>query len=194
MQNMIRMKTLTLAILALLSAPAAAAELSSEYTRNDPQRDCQTVASSADQGNWADVVCPGPVGYSYFIRETDGREAVTYGYAQRSGMPTFGAFNYAHSTVEWRMGQVGGKRVPVAAIQRFYLADENGAWKTQILVVSKVGQPRVGEACVIGYVSANEGAAANRRARELSNTAAAFRCGRDKPRIEATIRQHVPQF
>ena len=187
-------KTLALSLLALMSVPAVSAELSSEYTRNDRQRDCDTVARSASEGNWADFVCPGPGGYSYFIRETDGREAVTYGNSQRSGMPTFGAFNYAHNTVEWRMGRVGGKRVPVAAIQRFYLADENGAWKTQILVVSKVGQPRSGEACVIGYVSANEGAAANTRARDLSNNAAAFRCGRDKPVVEAKIRQHVPQF
>lgn len=188
------MKTLALAILAMMSLPVTAVELSSQYTRNDRQRDCDTVARSAAEGSWADIVCPGPSGYSYFIRETDGREAVTYGYSERSGMPTFGAFNYAHGTVEWRMGQVAGKRVPVAAIQRFYLADANGAWKTQILVVSKVGQPRSGEACVIGYVSANEGAAANRRAQELSNNAASFRCGRDKPMIEAKIRQHVPQF
>lgn len=136
---------------------------------------------------------PGPGDYSYFIQETDGRQSVTYGYSSSPGMPTFGAFNYAHSTVEWRMGRIDGQRVPVAAIQRFYLADQNGDWKTQILVVSKVGQPSGGKACVIGYVSSNEGAAANTRARDLSNNAAAFRCGRDKPVVEAKIRQHVPQ-
>lgn len=189
------MKLTSAAVLSLLALPVAAAELASEYTRNDPQRDCRVVSQSpANEGSWADIVCAGVQGYSYMIRDSDGRQSVTYGTAQQSGMPTFGAFNYAHNTVEWRMGRVNGKKTPVAAIQRFYLADVNGDWKTQILVVSKVGQPNGGGACVVGYVSANEGVRANERARALSNDAASFRCGRDKPVVEAKIRQHVPQF
>jgi hypothetical protein len=189
------MKLLAAAIFVLVAVPVSAAELTSEYTRNDPQRDCKLVKqAAAGEGDWSDVVCPGIGGYSYLISSTDGREAVTYGFAQRPGMPTFGAFNYAHSTVEWRVGRSRGKTVPVAAIQRFYLANQNGEWKTQILVVSKVAQRDGGGACVVGYVSANEGASANRRARELSNSAGSFRCGRDKPAVEASIRQHVPQF
>lgn len=190
------MKLLAAAFLSLLALPVAAAELTSEYTRNDPAQDCENLDQPRTDyaANWADLVCPGVKGYSYQISYTDGREAVTYGYADKPGMPTFGAFNYAHSTVEWRMGRVGGKSVPVAAIQRFYLADQNGGWKTQILVVSKVGQPNVDGACVVGYVSANEGASANERARKLSNDAPSFRCDRDKPVVEAKIRQHVPQF
>lgn len=188
------MKLIAAAIFSLIALPVSAAELTTEYTRNDP-RDCEVVSQSGpNEGDWSDIVCPGVKGYSYKVIYTDGREAVTYGFAQKPGMPTFGAFNYAHSTVEWRMGRVSGKTLPVAAIQRFYLADQNGDWKTQILVVSKVGQPNGGGACVVGYVSANEGASANHRARELSNEATSFRCGRDKPVIEANIRQHVPQF
>lgn len=189
------MKFAIAVVLSLFALPAAAAELSSEYTRNNPQRDCRAATQSASNpGGFVDLVCPGPSGYTYQIRETDGRQAITYGKSQRSGMPTFGAFNYAHNTVEWRMGRVNGKKAPVAAIQRFYLADVNGDWKTQILVVSKVGQPNGDGACVIGYVSANEGARANDRARALSNDAVSFRCGRDKPVVETKIRQHVPQF
>jgi hypothetical protein len=52
--------------------------------------------AAAGEGDWSDVVCPGVAGYSYQISNTDGREAVTYGFAQRPGMPTFGPFNYAH--------------------------------------------------------------------------------------------------
>ncbi|WP_042249935.1 hypothetical protein [Paracoccus sp. PAMC 22219] len=52
-----------------------------------------------------------------------------------------GAFNHAGPTVEWRIAQIEGHAVPVAAIQRFHLADPGGGWATQILVVSKVGQP-----------------------------------------------------
>jgi hypothetical protein len=188
------LKLLAAALFSLFALPAYAAGLTTEYTRNDPQQDCDTFdESGSGEGEWSDMVCPGVMGYPYYIVSTDGREAVTYGYAQRSGMPTFGAFNYAHSTVEWRMARQGRKTIPVAAIQRFYLADVNGEWSTQILVVSKVGQPNSGGACVVGYVSANEGASANRRARELSNTAASFRCGRDRPSVERKIRQHVPQ-
>ncbi len=189
------MKLLVAALLSLMTLPACAAELTSEYTRNDPQQDCETFdQSGSGEGEWSDIVCPGVNGYPYYIIGTDGREAVTYGYAQRSGMPTFAAFNYAHSTVEWRMAKQNRKTIPVAAIQRFYLADGDGDWSTQILVVSKVGQPNGGGACVIGYIAANEGASANRRARELSNGAPAFRCGRDRPTIEAKVRQHVQQF
>lgn len=189
------MKLVVAVIFSLFALPVAAAELTSEYTRNDPGRDCEVVGQSkSGEGDWSDIVCPGVKGYSYRINATDGREAVTYGYTQSPGMPTFGAFNYAHSTVEWRVGRVNGASVPLATIQRFYLADQNGEWRTQILVVSKVGQRAGGGACVVGYVSANEGSTANQRARIISNDAASFRCGRDKPIVEAKIRQHAPQF
>lgn len=46
--------------------------------------------------------------------------------ADGPGMPTFGAFNHAGPTVEWRMAQVGGRPVPVAAIQHSHLADADG--------------------------------------------------------------------
>jgi hypothetical protein len=190
-----KMKFAAVALLFMLALPVQAAELTSEYTRNDPANDCEILDQSApDEGDWSDIVCPGVRGYSYYISGADGREAVTYGFAGEPGMPTFGAFNYAHSTVEWRLGRLNGKTVPLAAIQRFYLADGNGEWTTQILVVSKVGQPDGGGACVMGYVSANEGSSANLRAREISNGASSFRCGRDAPVIETKIRRHVPSF
>ena len=61
-----------------------------------------------------------------------------------------GAFNHAGPTVKWRTAQIEGHAVPVAAIQRFHLADPGGGWATQILVVSKVGQPDGRSACVTG--------------------------------------------
>lgn len=187
------MRLLFAAVFALAALPAAAAGLTSEYTRNNVDRDCKTLARSpADEGFWVDMRCPGVAGYSYMIRESDGRQSVTYGSTERSSMPTFGAFNYAHQTVEWRMGKLNGKTVPIAAIQRFSLADGDGKWTTQILVVSKVVQRGAG-GCVVGYVSANEGAGANERARAVSDRAAAFRCGRDKPSVEAKLQEHVPR-
>ncbi|MER2535266.1 MAG: hypothetical protein ABTQ31_08885 [Rhizobiaceae bacterium] len=188
------MRLLIAAAFALCALPATAAELSSQYTRNNVDRDCKTLARSpADEGFWVDIRCPGVAGYTYMIRDSDGRQSVTYGSSERSSMPTFGAFNYGHPTVEWRMGKLKGKTVPVAAIQRFSLADGDGKWTTQILVVSKVVQ-RGSSGCILGYVSANEGASANERARALSNRATAFHCGRDKPTVEAKIREHVPRW
>ena len=97
-----------------------------------------------------------------------------------------GAFNHARPTVEWRIAQIHGRTIPVAAIQRFHLADPGGGWATQILVVSKVGQPEDRSACVIGYVSANEGA------RRIADRAPSHDCARDAPEIEPRIAAHIP--
>jgi hypothetical protein len=108
-------------------------------------------------------------------------------------MAGFSPFNYANGTVEWRMANANGRQTPLAAIQRWYLADANGDWGTQILVVSKVGLRGGDGACVMGYVAANEGASANQRAREISNRAASFRCGRDKPLVERGVSHFLPR-
>jgi len=183
------MKTLLVLMLAGLSLPAMGAELSSAYTRLDQDKDCEVVDKAEEgDGEWADLVCPGYEGTSYMIRYGDGRETITYGDAEESGMPSFAPFNYSNGTVEWRLN--AGR--PVAAIQRWYLANEEGQWQTQILVVSKVGQAADRQACVIGYVAANEGGTANERARLISNEAEAFACGTDRPVVEAAIAQFVP--
>jgi len=184
-----------LAALLLIATPVAAQDLTSQYTRLDQDSDCNTIARSAeDDGDWADLVCPGFAGYPYVIRYGDGRETVTYGFATEPGMPSFGRFNYSNGTVEWRLRADNGGERPVAAIQRWYLADIDGNWATQILVVSKVGQPEQGgEACVIGYVDAADGAegSANERARDISDGAESFACGDDRPEVEPGIAEFV---
>ena len=187
------MKRLVFAVLAMLATPAAAAELSSDYTKVDQQNDCHVVARAAEgDGEWADLVCPGYGHYPYVLRYGDGREQVTYGFASSSVMPSFAPFNYANGTVEWRLVTENEARRPVAAIQRWYLADQDGKWATQILVVSKVGQPDgSGEACVMGYVAAADGAAANERARKISDKAPDFECGSEII-VEDAVREFVP--
>lgn len=184
------MRLFAFALFAVLAAPAAAAELSSDYTKLDQQKDCHTIGQSDGEGDWADLVCPGYGNYPYFIRYGDGRETVTYGFATDSGMPSFGRFNYSNGTIEWRLMTENGARRPVAAIQRWYLADIDGKWTTQILVVSKVGQPDGGGACVMGYVAAADGAAANERARALADQVGSFSCG-DTVTVEAPIRDFI---
>lgn len=109
------------------------------------------------------------------------------------GMPTFGAFNHAWPTVEWRIAQVGGRPVPVAAIQCFHLANGDGGRCMQILVVFKVGQPDDRAACMMGCVSAHDGAAANRRARRIADGAATHNCAHDCPVVEPSAAQVPPR-
>jgi hypothetical protein len=186
------MRALLLGLL-VLASPALGQEATSAYTKVAPAEGCAEIGrNDAGEGDWQDLVCPGVANYPYVLRRGDGRETVTYGFASDSGMPGFGAFNYANDTVEWRLVAGDNATLPVAAIQRWFLADQNGAWATQILVVSRVGQPDDPGACVVGYVAAADGPAANLRARTLADTAPAFRCGADRPTVEPAIAAHVP--
>jgi len=189
------MKLLIVAVmLASAALPAMGQELTSEYTKLNQDTDCTVIARAEDgEGDWADLVCPGYGGYPYVIRYGDGRETVTYGFATDSGMPSFAPFNYSNGTVEWRLRVEGETKRPVAAIQRWYLADMDGKWATQILVVSRVGQPQDGSrACVVGYVAAADGAPANERARALADRAETFECGDDTVSIEPEIAEFIP--
>lgn len=189
------MKRAAVAIaLAMLVSPAAAASFTSDYTRVDQQNDCHVMARAADgEGNWADLVCPGYGHYPYVLSYDDGRETVTYGFASSGAMPGFAPFNYANDTIEWRLVTENGATRPVAAIQRWFLANPEGEWQTQILVVSKVGQPDgSGEACVIGYISAADGAAANERARALADRALDLECGSEIA-VEEAVQEFAPR-
>ena len=189
------MKSYLVALIIAASAmPTSAAELTSQYTRLNHDTDCKVVRQAPPgEGDWSDRVCPGVGQTSYVLQSTDGRETVAYGYSERGAMAGFTPFNYANGTVEWRIGLVKGRKAPVAAIHRWYLANGNGDWATQVLVVSKVGGRGGNPGCAIGYVYANEGARANIRARQISEAAASFRCGRDKPVVDRSIHEFVSQ-
>ena len=188
------MKHLAAIALAVFAAvPIAAQELTSDYTKVDQQNDCHVIARAADgEGDWADLVCPGYGHYPYVLSYGDGREQVTYGFAQSAVMPSFGPFNYANDTIEWRLVAENDAKRPVAAIQRWFLADQDGKWATQILVVSKVGQPDgSGEACLMGYVAAADGAPANVRARAMADKALDWECG-SEIMVEDAVQQFAP--
>ncbi|WP_373944021.1 hypothetical protein [Paracoccus marcusii] len=65
--------------------------------------------------------------------------------------------------------------------------------KHAILVVSKVGQPDDRAACMMGYVSVHDDAAANRRARRISDGAATHDCAHDRPMVEPFAAQVPPR-
>ncbi|SDG74737.1 hypothetical protein [Pelagibacterium luteolum] len=184
-------KSFALGLSLSVLATAASAQMISEYTEYDADADCAVVARSSGEGDWADFVCAGFANYPFAISYSDGREAVTYGFATEPGMPTFGPFNYANGRIEWRVRLEGQTERPMAAIQRWYLADQNGEWANEILVVSRVGQPNAGGACVMAYVDAAE-AGGNERARQLADQMVGnFTCG-DAPTVEAGIEEFVP--
>ena len=178
---------LTLA-LPILAATPSAAEIVSEYTDLNSEQNCHAIAQS-DEGPTLDLVCAGYGNYPVFLTETDGRQAVTVGFAADRGMATFSRFNYANDKIEWRIDRDNGKDQPFAAIQRWYLADQNGEWTTQLLAVYRVGQPGEGGACTIGYLT---GADVNERARQLADDRAeGFACGSDSPQIDDALSTDV---
>lgn len=185
-----KMLLATLALISLAAAPAMGQAIS-EYTQYDLEADCSMIARSPDnEGDWADFVCTGHAGYPFVVSSSDGRESVTYGFATDAGMATFAPFNYANETVEWRVRLDRNTERPVAAIQRWFIADQDGNWTRQLLVVSKVGQPNGGGACAMAYVANTEGA--NERARRLADSLVdGFECGSTAPTIEDEVREIV---
>lgn len=190
------MKSLAAIALALaLPSAAAAADFTSDYTKVGSQEDgvCTVIAQAAEgEGDWADIVCRGYANYPYVINYGDARETITYGFSQNRVMPSFAPFNYTHDTIEWRLLTENGVKRPVAAIHRWFVSNGEGESTTQILVVSKVGQPDgSGEACVMGYVAAADGAPANERARAMADKVLDWECG-SEIMVEPAIREFVP--
>lgn len=184
------MKPTMLGIMIATFPGAAVAQIDSAYTQFDRDRDCALVARApGGESDWAHFVCPGWKGYPFVIRYGDVRETITYGFAAGNGMPGILPFNAAHDTVEWRLRADGEARYPVAAIQRWFVADASGDIEAhQILVVSKVGAPGEGDACAIAFLSATGNPAANREARRIADERAqSFDCGLDSPWIEESI-------
>ncbi|MFZ2103054.1 MAG: hypothetical protein WAU86_21070, partial [Oricola sp.] len=167
------------------SAPAAdAAE--SVYTKIDDEKGCVSIDTDEMGGT---VSCAGHGGYGVLLSEGDLRQTVFFGYVGEwySGpaWESFAAFNYTNDTVEWR----ARGSVPHATILRWFIENSNPdtgspdeAHRGQVLVVSKVGQPGVGDACVVGYVDALANPGANDMAREIADTLVDdFACRTDTP-------------
>jgi hypothetical protein len=165
----------------LAAGTAAAAE--SAYQKLDFDRDCTEISADELGGSWS---CKGFGEYEILFAEGDLRQSVFYGevgdWFAAGAFESFGAFNRAGEMIEWRLQR--GR--PFATIRRWFLqpAEDGGAaGELQILVVSKVGQPGEGEACVVGYVDARATPKANEVARRVADREAAdFACRIDEPR------------
>lgn len=172
---------------ALLSNPASAqlielgSEIESVYSKLDLEGECKPYESYEQGGSFA---CPGYAGYGVLFAEGDLRQSVFYGFVgewfAEGAFESFSGFNYASGTIEWRLK--GG--VPYAAIMRWFISssDGDGTNEGQVLVVSKVAQPGIGDGCVVGYVDALENADANVMAREIADELASdFMCRIEEP-------------
>jgi hypothetical protein len=167
------------------AAHAADSAYTSEYTKVNFDADCREEQSDETGGSWT---CKGLGDYAIKFAEGDLRQSAFYGelgpWYEKGAFETFASFNNARETIEWRM-QVGA---PVATIRRWHVSPgtkDNGdpLPEVQVLVVSKVGQKGVGDACVVGYVEATANKDANEIARKVADgDAAGFKCRETRPK------------
>lgn len=167
----------------IILAPQARAENSSAYTKLDLEADCVTLSTYEAGGSWA---CAGYKGYPVVLSEGDLRTSVFYGHLGHwfksddgQAFTSFGTFNSAGDTIEWRLDEDG---LPFAAIQRFHLDDMGDGTRGSVLAVSKVGQPGEAQSCVVAWIDAVKNPDANDRARETADAEVTdFDCDRDEP-------------
>jgi hypothetical protein len=143
----------------------------SEYTKVNFDADCREEQSDEAGASWT---CKGLGDYAIKFAEGDLRQSAFYGdlgpWYEKGAFETFTGFNHASETIEWRM-RAGA---PVATIRRWFVSPgtkDNGdpLPEVQVLVISKVGQKGVGDACVVGYVEATANKDANEIARKVAD-------------------------
>ena len=167
---------------AAFSLSAAFAQAESAYTSPDLDKDCAIMETDEVGGTWK---CKGFKDYPVWFSEGDARQSIFLGHVgdwyQKGAWESFGQFNHYGGTLEW----VLENGAPVAAITRFFVQnseDPPSKDKGQVLVVSKVGQPGAGEACVVGYVDARANPEPNALARKVAaEKVKGFRCRVDMP-------------
>jgi hypothetical protein len=172
--------------LAILSAPAIAQTVESQYTSFDAKT-CRHRKGKGveDYGSWT---CSGYRNLRVLLSAGDQRMQVTYGDWKKDDIAlsqTFPAFNNVYEgTVEWRIEkQPDGKTRPFATILRWNVreAGQEGvvASSGRVLVVTRLG---AGGVCQVGYVDARANPNANELARQIADQhARKFDCEKDKP-------------
>lgn len=167
--------------------------LSSTYTKLEIGDDCIRISSGTMGGEFS---CPGLGGYGVTFAEGDLRTSIFYGhlgdwYAD-GAWESFGAFNSVGDTLEWRLND----DVPFATILRWFIEDGmtgDEDKRSEVLVVSKIGQPGAGEACVVGYVDAKLNSDANVIARQVADEIAPdFTCRTDEPEFHGQQSESTP--
>lgn len=178
----------------LLAAPLpASAEILSAYTDIGQNAPCATVGQAEEgDGDWAEIVCAGFMGFPVIISYGDARESVFYGFPPQrdnafADWESFGRFNSTGPKIEWRYEKKGDLTLPFATIHRWFVSTEDDSSKqTEVLVVEKVGTLAGREGCRVGYVVATGDPGANEKARQIADEQArGFSCAGDEPVIIA---------
>jgi hypothetical protein len=177
-----RLSVCALAMSLALPAPAGAFE--SVYQDLNLDKDCKLLGSeeTSESASWQ---CKGYKEYPVWFSEGDLRQSIFYGHVgdwyQKGAFESFGPFNHFSGRIEWLVKNGAA----MAAITRFFVENSeepNDAKRGQILVISKVGQPGTGEACVIGYVDARADPEPNVLARRVAEeNVTSFVCRKDEP-------------
>jgi len=172
-----------------LSSPALAGRMTSEYTKLETENNCLFKKTNESDGFGISGKCSGLKGYPVHFSEGDLRQMVEFGFmdTQERQWISFSEWNYAGKVIEWRLE--AGR--PVATIQRWFIEniDTNtgsavAKLRGQVLVISKVGQPSVFDACVVGFVDARSNSNANVLARDVAdNIAVDFQCNKYRPKF-----------
>ena len=173
-----------------LASTAQAAEFTSQYTSADLKK-CRKIGSTkvGDSELGTAWSCPGVAGYVVAVSEDDLRVAVSVGKSVRAAQrepaasQSFGPFNFAYETVEWR-SRAGP---PFAIIQRWNISDnakpgkDGRPGRTALLIVTRLPP---GPVCHVAYVDVAANPDANVLARQAADeTAARFDCAKDKIRV-----------
>ena len=177
------MKTLMIVVaMASMFTPAFANDARSIYTKIDLKKCKQTQKSDGQvfEGSWA---CKGIADYNVFLSAADARERVSFGKADANncaGTKTFGGFNSAGSTVEWRLKS--GK--PIAAILRWTVSidPEDSTKKATWIVVNKLEK---GASCHMHYVAGSFPNANEAARRVADEKVGAFNCESDKSTFDS---------
>jgi len=180
------MRRLAVLCACIVATAASGADMRSEYTDLDEQRDCTLFSASDDETGFGALACAGWKGYPVLIYSGDLRESIFYGFPPSGSEPvweSFSAFNSTSPKIEWRIAREGDAETPVATIHRWVVNDdpEDPESRTEVLVVEKVGQPGEGDGCAIGLVLASGNPKANETARRIADEQAlTFTCGADE--------------
>ena len=165
-----------------LAIPANAETISSVYTKYNLDK-CQKVYGTPGDDESVFLICPGYKTNQVYFAEGDLRTLIAYGKDPAkhcSGQQTFGGFNTATPTIEWRLRN--GK--PFAAIQRWNVSDFDDSSKIKSwLGVTKLDGVNSCRVAIVEGSLKN----ANLRARQAADTLVDdFNCAADEATVIAT--------
>jgi hypothetical protein len=176
-----RLLSLSLILFGLV-VPASAETISSQYTEYNIDKCKKTFGTPGDEDSIY-FICPGYKSNQVYFAEGDLRTLIAYGKnpsTHCSGQQTFGGFNTATPTIEWRLRD--GK--PFAAIQRWNVSDfdDSSKIKSWLGVTKLEGINSCRVAIVEGSLKN-----ANIRARQAADTLVAdFNCAVDEAKVIST--------